>query len=110
MAILTQPEQNVYWISDEDELFANPIKANDTKRMLQCFTSAYISYSLGELGVGTTRIDEDDRFDEDCAAIPDLVAGSTAELLTSLIREHGTLPDVPAEVPSGNLSKKRGRC
>ena len=104
MAILTYPGQNVYWISDEDEIFANPVKTLDTKRLLESFTTAYIAHPLGEVGLGTTTIDEEDRFDEDCASIPDLVAGSTAELLTKLIQENGTLPDVPARLPS--LSRK----
>ena len=104
MAILTHPGQSIFWISDEDEMFANPVKALDTKRMLECFTTAYIRHPLGEVGLGTTTIDEEDRFDEDCAAIPDLVAGSTAELVTSLVQEHGTLPDVPVQLQS--LSRK----
>ncbi|HET9131357.1 MAG TPA: hypothetical protein VFO86_10440, partial [Terriglobia bacterium] len=74
LAVLSHPGQNVYWISDEDELFASPNKTFDTKRMLETFTSAYIQHPLGELGLGTTKIDEADRFDEDSAAVADLIA------------------------------------
>jgi hypothetical protein len=37
LAVLSHPGQNVYWISDEDELFASPKKTIDTKRMLDQF-------------------------------------------------------------------------
>ena len=84
MAVFSNPGQNVYWISDEDELFAGA-KLMDTKRMIEKFTSAYIQHPLGELGLGTTKIDEADRFDEDCASVADLVAGATAEVLSRIL-------------------------
>ena len=82
LGILSQPHQNFYWISDEDKLFANTSRTLDTKALLERFSSVCVRHPLGELGMGTTSIDEEDRFDEDCAAIPDLVAGATAEVLT----------------------------
>ena len=103
-AVLTHPLQNVYWISDQDDLFANHIKTMDTKRVLDMFASMYVSHPLGEVGMGTTEIDEEDRFDEDCASITDLVAGAAAELLTGLVREHPILQG-PSRIPE-TLSRK----
>jgi hypothetical protein len=105
--MFSQPYQNIYWISDEDELFANPSKTVDTKALLERMSSVCVRHPLGELGLGTTTIDEDDRFDEDCAAIPDLVAGATAEVLTGLIREGDALPDVQPLLPT-TTSRKGG--
>lgn len=93
VARLSHPGQNVYWISDEDDLFANSTKAADTKRLLDSFSTAYTRHGLGEIGLGTTRIDEGDLFDEDGAAVADLVAGSVADLMTGLLKQYGQVPD-----------------
>ena len=55
--------------------------------------------------MGTTSIDEEDRFDEDCAAIPDLIAGATAEVLTNLVREGDALSDLKL-LPATTMSRK----
>ncbi len=91
IAVFSTPRQNVYRISDEDELFAGR-KLMDTKRMVESFTTAYVQHPLGEIGLGTTKIDKVDRFDEDCAAVPDLVAGATAEVLSRILMSYGEMP------------------
>jgi len=80
------------------------IKATDTKRMMESFSSAYCRHDLGELGLGTTSIDEVDRFDEDCAAVPDLVAGATAEAMTGLQAMYDNIPSISVIAPS--MSRK----
>lgn len=81
---LSRPGQHIYWISDQDDVFADKRKSTDSAQVVSRFTSHYVKHPLGELGVGTTAIDEGDRFEEDLAAIPDLVAGATSELATQL--------------------------
>jgi hypothetical protein len=81
---LSQPNQNIYWISDEDSLFANETRSKDLARLLSSFSSHYATYPLGELGIGTTAIDEGDRIEEDFASVADLVAGAVAETTTRL--------------------------
>ena len=95
--------QNFFWISDQDECFAGP-KAMDTKRMMESFSTAYCRHDLGELGLGTTDIDEADRFDEDSAAVPDLVAGATAEAMTGLHAIYGCILSIAVVAPK--LSRK----
>ena len=85
IAGVSKPKQNIYWISDEDEILANFSIASDVSHILSSLTSLYVKYPLGELGVGTTKIDEGDRLEEDFAAIPDIIAGSIAELMTELM-------------------------
>ncbi|MBD2169538.1 hypothetical protein H6G04_34850 [Calothrix membranacea FACHB-236] len=81
---LSQSKQNIYWISDEDSLFANTSRSQDMARLLSSYSSHYAKWSLGEIGIGTTAIDEGDRIDEDFAAVTDLVAGGVAEVTTRL--------------------------
>jgi len=84
VAGLSAPKQNIYWISDEDELFANPSRSGDLQRILGKFTGHYVKHELGEFGIGTTTLDEGDRLEEDLAAIPDLIAGAVSEVTTRL--------------------------
>ena len=105
MAVFSNPGQNVYWISDEDELFAGA-KLMDTKRMIENFTSAYIQHPLGEVGLGTTKIDEADRFDEDCASVADLVAGATAEVLSRMLTSCREMPKEPRPFLPDQISRE----
>lgn len=81
---LSRPHQNIYWISDQDELFANERRSMDLKKILDRFASYYVQHPLGEIGFGTTAIDESDRADEDLNSIPDLLAGAVADVSTRL--------------------------
>lgn len=104
---LSRPNQSIYWISDQDELFANDRRTRDLKKLMDRFSSGYVSHSLGEVGMGTTAIDEDDRIDEDLNAIPDLMSGAVAETATALANEFGGA--IPANLTlqfKGYLSPK----
>jgi hypothetical protein len=89
MGGLSQARQNVYWLSDEDNIFANLVRTADVTRVLSSYSSHYVRHELGELGVGTTSIDEGDRIEEDLAAVADLSAGALAEVLTSMAESCG---------------------
>jgi hypothetical protein len=89
VAGLSYPNQHIYWISDEDNLFANLERTNDLKQMLEAYSNHYVKHPLGELGLGTTKLDEGDRFEEDMAAIPDLIAGTVAEVVTRISTATG---------------------
>jgi len=89
IAGLSQPNQNVYWISDEGSFFANTPRCQDVTRLASYFTSYYVKHQLGELGIGTTQIDEADMRLEDLTAIPDLVAGAVADLATRIATTYG---------------------
>lgn len=81
---LSKPGQHIYWVSDEDEVFANVSKSQDLRQMVSMISSYYVKHPMGELGLGTTAMDEGDRFEEDLAAIPDMAAGAIAEITTRL--------------------------
>ncbi len=107
IAGLSKPGQHIYWISDEDALMANLARSRDLGQMLSRFTSYYVKQQLGELGVGTTSIDEGDRYEEDLAAIPDLAAGALAEISTRLSSEAGGVMRTGLMIPFyGSFSAK----
>jgi hypothetical protein len=94
IARFSQPRQNVYWVSDEDELFGGEARSADLAKVLGFWSGLHVQHPLGELGVGTTVIDSGDRFEEDLASIPDLVAGATREYVRALTDlTGGRLPD-----------------
>jgi hypothetical protein len=103
---LSNPGQEVYWFSDEDELFANPTATEDVGNLFAMFTSAYVTHPLKHIGLGTVAIDEGDRYEEDHVALADLAAGSAAEMLTALAKHAGQIPTKVAVDFPGGLSRK----
>ena len=96
---LSKQGQSIYWVSDEDALFANDRRSQDLKKILDRWSSQYVTHSLGELGVGTTSIDEGDRIDEDLNSIPDLMAGAVSEVTTALAHACGGSIPIKVAVP-----------
>jgi hypothetical protein len=91
--------QHIFWISDLDDCFSTELMKADTAAMMSSFTSQYIKHELGELGLGTTELDEGDRFEEDLAAIPDLAAGAVCDLLNEMHQHFGMVPQIRTLVP-----------
>ncbi len=104
---LSKESQDCYWISDEDEIFANAQKTQDLQKIIGKFSTISISHKLDNLGMGTTVIDEGDRFEEDLTAIPDLIAGAMSEIATKLAQSTGgRIPSNLAVPFSGEFSTK----
>jgi hypothetical protein len=107
IAGLSHEHQDIYWISDEDSLFANPSYSSDIVNITSHFSSYYVKYPLGKLGIGTTKLDEGDYQTEDLTLVPDLVAGATAELATKIAQKYiGHIPMKMALSIPDNLSQK----
>lgn len=96
---LSLPNQNLYWIGDTDDFLATQERATDTAELLSRFSSLLISHPLGQLGVGSTSLDEGDRLEEDLAAVPDLVAGALTESVNGMFRHYGKIPSVITMAP-----------
>jgi hypothetical protein len=105
LALVTADGQSITWISDADDSFATDIHKRDTAKMMSIFSSLYVSHKLGTLSLGTTDLDEGDRFEEDLTAIPDLSAGAIGELFEKISTENGKIPAVDHLGPK-SLSRK----
>jgi len=104
---LSRPRQSIYWISDEDALFASLKRTQDLSKILGKITGFYVRHALGELGFGTTAIDPGDRFEEDAAAIADLAAGGLAEAANVIaVQAGGKIPVTVAFPFGGSFSPK----
>ncbi|RQP26274.1 hypothetical protein [Piscinibacter terrae] len=103
---LSTSGQEIYWFSDEDELLANQKASKDVGSFLSLFSSAYVTHPLKQVGLGTTAIDEGDRYEEDHVTITDLAAGAAADMLTELARHAGSIPTGIAVEFHGQFSPK----
>lgn len=101
VAGLSEPNQNVLWITDEDEIVANLTKHREATNVLADCMSDYLHHEMGHFRLATTKSDDDSRILEDYVAIPDLAAGSLSEVVTYLAAEGG-LSQVGLLKPLGN--------
>ncbi|WP_072386532.1 hypothetical protein [Hyphomicrobium sp. CS1BSMeth3] len=76
--------QNVYWIVDQDEIASNERQLTELTKLFGNVYSNLAAHDLGHIRVGTTQSDDGTLFIEDSAAIADLAAGATCELITAL--------------------------
>jgi hypothetical protein len=83
VAGLSRPQQNVLWITDEDEIGANSKRLDDLKMTFATVARYYLTHELGGLRCTTTAADDATRLFEDLAAIPDLCAGAMLDYLTT---------------------------
>lgn len=81
VAGLSHPQQNLVWITDQDEIAANPERLQQLVTAFANVASHYLGHSLGHLRVGTTESDTGTRDLEDLVAIADLAAGAAADSL-----------------------------
>jgi hypothetical protein len=49
ISYLCRQGQNIYWISDNDDCFASVAHREDTRRMMEIFSSMHVNFPLGEL-------------------------------------------------------------
>lgn len=87
LAGLAQPNQDAYWITDEDEIAANSDQLARVTQYVANVSSHFLTFNLRHLKCATTNSDNGDYELEDTCAVCDLVAGATAEVLTSVLRE-----------------------
>jgi hypothetical protein len=79
LAGLARPNQNVFWITDQDEIAANRRMLTDLTKAFAWISSAYLKVDLGRFRLGTTLSDPGNCQLEDFVAIPDLLAGAISE-------------------------------
>jgi len=61
--------------------------------------------NMGTLSIGTNKLDEGDRLEEDFTATPDLAAGAISELFNAMRSKFGKIPAIRTIGPR-NISRK----
>ena len=84
LAGITHSAQHILWITDEDDIVANETYKADTTEMFYSALQHYSKGYLGSFSCETTALDDSSMELRDLAAIPDLVAGASCEILSQL--------------------------
>lgn len=82
IAGLSRPEQDILWLTDEDDIVANEDRVRDVVNIFGRISSHYLQHDLREFKFETTWSDPGTREVEDLVSIPDLVAGALSEVVT----------------------------
>lgn len=80
LACMSAPNQNILWISDEDEIAPNKKRLVEVCKIFEHHSNHYLPHLMGKSKFGTAQCDDGSLFIEDLLAIPDLVAGTLCEL------------------------------
>lgn len=105
ISVASSPHQHVTWITDQDEIVANDDRLTDVMNFVAKMSGLYVDHPLGEFAMNSTQVDTGDRAFEDFVAVPDLVAGAFADIVTVWSqqpdwRNGGDITLVPEAIPA----------
>jgi hypothetical protein len=80
---LSAPRQNVLWVTDEDDIAANPRRLRQLVQATCNVTSHLAPHDLGTLRIATAASDKWRLGSRDLLAIPDLIAGALVEVFST---------------------------
>jgi len=109
VAGLSLPNQDVLWLSDEDEIAANANRLTLLTKLWANVISNYAVHSLRHLRCGTTKSVGGSCEAEDLAAIPDLAAGAIVDLLTPIAGQLRTGVIVPGRLDTKSKANNIGQ-
>jgi hypothetical protein len=84
LSALSAPGQDVLWVSDHDEIAANPARTSQATDVLANISSHFLRHDLNHFRFGTLACDDSSFTLRDFASIPDLAAGALAEVTTAV--------------------------
>jgi hypothetical protein len=108
VALASKPEQDLLWISDQDEIASNDRQIIALTKLFGHVWAQMTTHKMGRLKLGSTRSDDGSLALEDLAAIPDLAAGAACEVLSHM-RRQGLFPvrGIYNRLPLGLTQKTR---
>lgn len=83
IAGMSNPGQHIYWFTDVDDIAPEQNWLQGLCTLSSNMSSHYLQHQLGHFRIGTTRSDDGTLLLEDLCAVPDLFAGSIAEILSN---------------------------
>jgi hypothetical protein len=103
---LSSPGQDVLWVTDQEDFAVSRERIIRLNEIAANVTSHYLPHDMGKLRCGTTQSDDGSLCIEDLAAIPDLVAGATSELLSAYESDGIALRKLLITPAPARLSRK----
>lgn len=83
LAGLSRKNQDVLWITDQDDIAQNVQKHTEFVKGFGNISSHYLTHDLGHLRIATTASDSGSRDVEDFVAIADLAAGAVCQAMNT---------------------------
>lgn len=87
---LSNSGQNLHWITDDDEIVSNEVVCQEAGAVISAMMNRNCPKGMEVPCLGIAGKFEDNRRAEDLCAIPDLVGGAMAEMLTAI--DKATIP------------------
>ncbi len=84
LAGLSASGQNVLWLTDEDEIAANPTRLREFVNLFGAVSSHFMPHPMRHLRIGTSACDNGTRNVEDLIAVCDLMAGALQDAIALL--------------------------
>lgn len=106
IAGITSPDQDVLWISDDDDLAPNESRLWDVCDVVTRISAQYLAHNLGHFRFATARSDDGSRQIEDLLALPDFAAGWLPELLRAYQDAGAELSENVVTPPPDSLPAK----
>lgn len=100
LAAWSLPGAHVSWVTDDDSIVANADRLEDAHQLAARLSGVYVPHQLGEFMMNTVAVDGGDRGFEDFVAIPDLAAGTVAEVMCAQPAARG--PGIVIETELSN--------
>jgi len=107
VAGLSRADQDLMWITDEDDVCANETQHRALVTLFARISSHYLPHEMRHMRLGTTRSDTGARDLEDLVSIADLAAGALVESWTVHQNEGGIPADVLVPLAQGVARKAR---
>ena len=79
---LSRANQDVMWITDEDDIVANDDRLLEFIDIFKNYSGHFLSHNLRHFRLGTTKVDSGNRQIEDLVSIPDLTCGVLTDLIS----------------------------
>jgi len=80
---LSSPGQDLWWLTDQDEIVANESRHRSFVSLMAIVASNYLPHELRHMRIATTGSDTGRRDVEDFVSIADFAAGALQEVLTA---------------------------
>jgi len=80
VAGLSAPDQNIWWLTDRDEIVANNQRILMTTRVFGAICKGFLSHNLGALRCGTEVFDQGTGHVKDLVSLTDLSSSALAEV------------------------------
>ena len=106
VAGLSREGQDVLWITDEDEIAANPTRHTELVEVFARISSHYLPHPLRHLRIATTASDTGERDLEDFVSIADFSAGAVCAALNAYRYSGILLPTRIIVQPAREIPRK----